>query len=571
MSAIAQGILPFRLADDFANRAVIFGPNYWIVGSLSNATTEPDEPLIDGVSSGQTMWGTWTAPSNGTVTLSADTETFSPLLTVYAGNDFAGLSLVASNNYLMCFEHGPCGCHWRERNQTTFHVASGQAYQICVDSAIITDAAMELVPIPGSGGPFQALEWEPVFTTNVFEGGDFILNLEFSPAPPNDDFVNRVKLSGSRFSTHASNAGATKELGEPNHLGNPGGSSVWYSWTAPASGRITLSTNEVPAYSPPSPPGGGGVITTRRPYPPTCGNEVDQNPPPVFYPILAVYTGNAVNSLTSADCLPAALDAYPNMVEFDAVKGQTYQIAFDGNLGTTGDIPLYLALTTPPSNDNSQHSITLHGVSVTATGYNAGATHQAGEPILLEEPVLNEFSSGKDVWWSWTAPIGGPVSIDLSSSDYPFPVGVFTVVTVGGLSITEWVARGSGRLSFDAIQGRTYQIAVGDYNGLTGQIGLNLHASIVDLPLYRVAGRDRVATLIYTASAGEVVALLYSSDNENWEIVQTKIASGKMVFFQARPAPTPSGPFYRAILFDRTGSSRHSHSANDSFASDLRP
>jgi hypothetical protein len=103
-------------------------------------------------------------------------------------------------------------------------------------------------------------------------------------------------------------------------LGNPGGSSVWYSWTAPASGRVTLSTNDVPAYAPPSSGPGDGLIITPI-GPPTCGNEIDQNPPPVFYPIFAAYKGTAVDALTPADNLLMALDAYPNAVAFDAVKG----------------------------------------------------------------------------------------------------------------------------------------------------------------------------------------------------------------------------------------------------------
>jgi hypothetical protein len=84
-SAFAQGVLPFQLNDDFANRPVIFGPDYWITGTLSNATSEAGEPFIDGVSSGQTVWGSWTAPSNGIVILSVNADTFSPLLTVYTG------------------------------------------------------------------------------------------------------------------------------------------------------------------------------------------------------------------------------------------------------------------------------------------------------------------------------------------------------------------------------------------------------------------------------------------------------------------------------------------------------
>ena len=35
---------------------------------------------------------------------------------------------------------------------------------------------------------------------------------------------------------NGSNVGATKEPGEPDHAGDPGGASVWYTWTAPADG-----------------------------------------------------------------------------------------------------------------------------------------------------------------------------------------------------------------------------------------------------------------------------------------------------------------------------------------------
>jgi hypothetical protein len=554
------------LNDTFANRAVIYSSwpsaTNWISGSLSNATSEAGEPFIDGVSSGQTVWGTWTAPSNGIVTLSINADTFSPLLTVYAGSApisypptlgvfpgsaitesvFTNLSLIASNNYLACYEHSECGCHWRERNQITFHVAGGQAYQICVDSAIITDASW--IQQLQTWGQYNYYTWAVEQTTNIPVGGDVQLGLQFTPAPKNDDFVNRIKLSGSRVVTNASNVGATKQSGEPDHLGNPGGSSVWYSWTAPASGRVTLSTNEVPSYAPPSSSGGYGVGTIYWqiiPGPPTCGNLIDQNPPPVFYPLFAAYTGTAVASLTSANYLPAALAAFPNMVEFDAVKGQTYQIAFDGNLGTTGDIPFYLELTPPASNDSFAKRIPLHGIYVVATGYNAGATHQTGEPVFGS-------SSGKTVWWSWTAPASGTVSIDLSGSDYVFPVAVFAGATLGKLQM---VSENSGGVSFEAIAGQIYQIAVSDFGGLTGVIDLKLEAPIVELPLLRVTKNSfNSAQLFYAASAGQVILLQRSKDGTNWQNLQESTASSNTIQFSVRPSPAGNGPYYRAIVVD---------------------
>ena len=174
LPVLAQSVAPIQLTDDFANRPALL-PDDWIAGSLSNATLEAGEPLVSDVSSGQTAWGTWTALSNGIASLSIEAQTFSPLLTIYAGTAFDNLSLVASNNYLICYSDGYCGCHWRERQQITFHVAHGQAYQFCLDSAIITDASIQLLSTPDNGGG-QMLWWGPLFTTNILAGGDFTLN-----------------------------------------------------------------------------------------------------------------------------------------------------------------------------------------------------------------------------------------------------------------------------------------------------------------------------------------------------------------------------------------------------------
>ena len=422
------------LNDSFANRTLITAADSIVAGSLANATLETGEPFIEGVSSGQTAWWTWNAKANGLVTLSVVATNFSPLLAVYQGDALGNLSLVASNNFLACYEHAECGCHWRERNQITFHVTHGQSYQIAVDSAIVVDATLTFswtshqlnfitnfvnTPLqPGNpittssaNGPLSAL-WSVTQTTNIPTGGDLQLGFQFTPAPDNDNLEKAFTLTGSRTHISTSNTGAGKQAGEPDHLGNPGGSSVWYSWKAPASGRVTLSTNNI---APSLPSGSYGVVDELAIFdPPSCGNETDQNPPPTFYPVFAAYTGTNLTSLVRAsNCLPMNLDAYPRAVAFDAVKGETYQIAFDGNLGTTGDIPLYLALTTPASNDNFKNRIKVHGINISATGFNAGATLEPAEQAV-------SGSSGKSVWWSWTAPVNGTVAIDLGAVIIPF-------------------------------------------------------------------------------------------------------------------------------------------------------
>ena len=67
----------------------------------------------------------------------------------------------------------------------------------------------------------------------------------FTPLP-NDSFATAIGLTGTRGSVTGGNNGATKEAGEPAVAANPGGASVWYSFKAPATGKLRLSTEGSP-------------------------------------------------------------------------------------------------------------------------------------------------------------------------------------------------------------------------------------------------------------------------------------------------------------------------------------
>ena len=203
---------------------------------------------------------------------------------------------------------------------------------------------------------------------------------------------------------------------------------------------------------------------------------------------------------------------------------------------------LNLALTRPAANDHFKNRIKLHGINVAVTGFNAGATSEVGEPSV-------EGSNGKSVWWSWTAPVSGGVSIATGGSDYQFPVTVFTGTTVSNLNLIsqgEWWGT-----SFEAVQGQTYQFEVVDTAGLTGAIKLKLQAPVVELPLahsyMRVGG---FALLSYSAAPHQVVLLQSSTDGSTWKNVRTALARQATVNFIAAPRPTDPGPYYRAVVVD---------------------
>src|ERR1043165_2833468 len=200
----------------------------------------------------------------------------------------------------------------------------------------------------------------------------------FSAAPANDKFINRITLTGTNITTSGSNVGANKESGEPDHAGNIGGKSIWWSWTAPTNGEVVITTD--------GSTNGDAMVDT----------------------VLAVYTGSAVTALS----LVASNDDHgvfvTSKVRFQAIKGTNYQIAVDGyNDGTpgatadSGNIMLNLVFISEPilrpPNDNFTNRIGLSGGSVTANGSNVEATREPGEPLHAEK--LGDTS----VWWQWTA------------------------------------------------------------------------------------------------------------------------------------------------------------------------
>ena len=125
-----------------------------------------------------------------------------------------------------------------------------------------------------------------------------------------DDFITALPLGGTSTDVTSSNVGMSKEPGEPNHAGNPGGKSIWWRWTAPGSGAVTLTTAGTP-----------------------------------FNTLLAVYTGSDVANLTwiASDNASGGLTGR-SLLQFNALAGTTYHIAVDGFNAASSRINLSLEM-----------------------------------------------------------------------------------------------------------------------------------------------------------------------------------------------------------------------------------
>ncbi|MBK8118768.1 MAG: DUF11 domain-containing protein [Sulfuritalea sp.] len=245
------------------------------------------------------------------------------------------------------------------------------------------------------------------------------LSLLEAARPANNAFAARIALNGSSGNVAGSNRAASKESGEPAHAGNAGGRSVWWTWTAPATGQVSLDTH------------GSGFDT-----------------------LLAVYTGSAVGALAAvaANDNDGSAQGAGGLL-FQAVSGQNYPIAVDGFDGASGDVLLNWSLNV---NAQANLSVTIsgpasgvdggtYGYAVTAA--NAGPQSATGvvasltlpaEAGVVEMPAGCSASGATVTCGIGTLPAGGSLPLNFQliwtnagdvgnlvagiSSDVPDPV-----------------------------------------------------------------------------------------------------------------------------------------------------
>ncbi len=191
------------------------------------------------------------------------------------------------------------------------------------------------------------------------------LNLIESARPANNSFDSPVVLSGSSGSAAGVSLLATKEAGEADHAGNSGGHSVWWRWTAPATGQVSLDTH---------------------------GSNFDS--------LLAVYVGSILGTLQGVaanDNDGGAVDGSSSLL-FQAQAGMEYRIAVDGADGEAGLPVLNWSI-----NAAAQSNLSL-GMDYSSSGpessshvvtiSNAGPQAATGVHVTISLPPGASYASG---------------------------------------------------------------------------------------------------------------------------------------------------------------------------------
>ena len=262
-------------------------------------------------------------------------------------------------------------------------------------------------------------------------------------AAANDPFSGAREISGASGSVIGSTVGATREEGEPGHGGPGGTASIWYRWTAPDDGVVTVTTQ---------------------------GSSFDT--------LLGGYSGASLADLRTH----AHNDDNPgsgtwSRIAFDVTAGTTYYFAVDGYGGWTGSSVLNWSLAGPPPpppvipNDMFSAAAEITGASGSVTGSTVGAKREAGEPY-------HGSSTGRaSIWYRWTAPADGNLQLSTQGSSFDTLLGAYTGAALADLD--QLAANddfGGGLWSSVTIpvtEGTTYRVAVDGWGGRFGATRLS--------------------------------------------------------------------------------------------------
>jgi hypothetical protein len=374
--------------DRFADATVLPGTAGSAGGDNTDATLDPDETGAEA-----SVWYTWTPAQSGTAQVAINQHGFDSEVGIFTGDSVTGLTKVAFND----------DANGSLQSEVEFTAVAGTTYRIRVDGF-------------------------------AFDYGPFNLSYGVN-RPANDNFAAAEALSGetaesaSRFTSQA-----TGQAGEPSPIFGAANASIWYTWTAPASGTGRFAVF-------------GDFDTT-----------------------VAVFTGGILSGLTQIGANDDVNGTRQSLLTVPVTAGVTYRIQL-GGFGTSRGFAHLQVGVNPEANDLFSNRQVLSGPSGSVAGSNLHAIGEPGEP---------PFDGGArcSVWYSWTAPVSGTFRFTTAGSSFNTELALMTGSSLPGLTFIVFNdndgVNETSRLDFTAVAGTQYQFLVkGTGPAVRGSIQFN--------------------------------------------------------------------------------------------------
>jgi hypothetical protein len=480
-NVVYYSVVPVPSNDNFANaiKVPVAGATY--LANNQFATIETNEPQHDGDASvAASLWWQWTPSTTTNVLIDTIGSKIDNVLAVYTNSTLTTLqSVAATNGSVLLFE--PAHLGFTALAGVTYRIAVASVSSNSLGSLVLrvtpggqldTNAPSVAVlnplngqtvtnhsillsglavdPTPNASGVSQvtvsinsistiatgttnwsaAVALQPELNTITVTAVDAAGNVSapvtievnyLVPTVANDFFVNAIALTGINGVVSVSNANATKELGEPDHAGNPGGKSVWWSFTPPSDGVLTLNTTNS-----------------------------------TFDTLLGLYTGPDVADLAvianNDDAYPGASGGFSFISQ--AVKSNlTYDVAVDGYDGASGTVFLsysfapatlyHLTATNTPG--GTVQLTATNSLGGTATLPGLSADFAGGSTVMLSAVpnVAGQFNNWTGSIASFNNPLIVVVQSNLNLTANFVPIPFTDGFESGGLSHLAWVTAGN--------------------------------------------------------------------------------------------------------------------------------
>ncbi len=522
-NVVTYSVVPVPVNDYFTNATKVPPVGALYLSNNKFATIEPGEPQHAGVATvAASLWWNWSPVNATNVFIDTTGSEIDTVVAVYTGPSVSNLTQVAATNdvgvkrqaYLNF--NAAAGASYRiavasatsnstgslrlliapggqpDVNAPTVFVTSPPS-GLYVTNFLLTVSGTANDPQPNASGvdqvfvslngqlPFAATgttNWSRTFglsqglNTIMVTAEDIAGNISDPVSiqvtyviinPPNDLFADAIPLAGNSGSTSALTTNASKEFNEPNHAGNVGGKSVWWSFQPSVDGVLTLSTTNS-----------------------------------TFDTLLALYLGDTVTNLTAIASNDDAYDGAPG--GFSALtqavrSNQTYHIAVDGFDGASG--VAFLGYTFTPA--------TVYSLAISSAG-GGTVTPSSGDVATNSTVVLTATPDPFFAFDSWSgsySATANPLSIviysNINLTAHFLPISFADDFETGNLLKLGWSASGDAPWLV-----QTNTVLAGSFAAQSG-----------------VIGDSQTSSLVLTTNFGGGTASFYFkvSSEENWDFL----------------------------------------------------